>query len=276
MKLALDPVLKAYIKRAYIENYKRNSYNKITLVLSIAVLIFVFSLLLLPTSQLHLPTNSTLYSRVLYEAYGITLPPTEAAVILSLTPIIVFLPSLFTLVLSSSIPYYFLYNLRVNSEIEVFLSYLGGPRNVFSIITKATLIFTLIYYTIYYGVTTILVAIFLPVLLTSAQFLTLFYVGGFMVILLTILLMIILSLKFPSLSRPSMSFGRSTPPSLALPSLIDVVELLVFEIISASLVAYSQITTLVIVGLNSLIVVILTLLFVKLRENVTVEDFINR
>ena len=135
-------------------------------------------------------------------------------------PIIILLPSAFTLILSSSIPYYFLYNLKMNSEIEIFLSYLGGPKRVFSTITKASLIFTLIYNTIYYGVTTVLILLFIPVLLGSIQFLMLFYIGGLVTISLTLLLIIILSLKFPSMSKPSTSFGRSVSPSLSIASLV--------------------------------------------------------
>jgi len=276
MKLSIDPVLKVFIKRAYLENYERNFYNVMTLVTGVVVLIFVFSLLLLPSNDLNIPSNPALYSRILYETYGISLPPSKAVVVLTLIPIIIFFPSVFTLILSSSIPYYFLYNLRMNSEIEIFLSYLGGPKRVFSIITKASLIFTLIYYTIYYGETTVLILLFIPVLLSSIQFLILFYIGGLVIILLTLLLIIILSLKFPSLSKPSTSFGRSVPPSLSIATLVSVAEFVLFETINAMFVSYSQITTLLIIGFNSSIVLILAVLFMKFRGSVTAEDFISR
>jgi len=41
-------------------------------------------------------------------------------------------------------------------------------------------------------------------------------------------------------------------------------------------VSYSQITTLLIIGFNSSIVLILAVLFVKFRGSVTAEDFISR
>ena len=164
----------------------------------------------------------------------------------------------------------------MNSEIEIFLSYLGGPKRVFSTITKASLIFTLIYNTIYYGVTTVLILLFIPVLLGSIQFLMLFYIGGLVTISLTLLLIIILGLKFPSLSKPSTSFGRSVSTSLSIASLVSVAEFVLFEIINAMFVYYSHITTLLIIGFNSSIVLILAALFMKFRGSVTAVDFITR
>jgi hypothetical protein len=165
----------------------------------------------------------------------------------------------------------------MNSEIEIFLSYLGGPIRVFSTIMKASLIFTLIYYTIYYGVTTVLTLLFIPVLLGSIQFLMLFYIGGLVITLLTLLLIIIiLSLKFPSMSKPSTFFGRSVSPSLSIASLVSVAEFVLFEIINAMFVSHSQITTLLIIGFNSSIVLVLVALFMKFRGSVTAVDFITR
>lgn len=165
----------------------------------------------------------------------------------------------------------------MNSEIEIFLSYLGGPIRVFSTITRASLIFTLIYYTIYYGVTTVLTLLFIPVLLGSIRFLMLFYIGGLVITLLTLLLIIIiLSLKFPSMSKPSTSFGRSVSPSLSIASLVSVAEFVLFEIINAMFVSHSQITTLLIIGFNSSIVLVLVALFMKFRGSVTAVDFITR
>jgi hypothetical protein len=278
MRLSINPILKAFIKRAYIENYKRNFYNKSTFISSLLILIFIFSLLLLPKEYLHIPSNSTLYSKVLFETYGINLPPSEAAIVLSIIPVIIFLPAIFTQVLSSSIPFYFLYNLRINSEIEIFMSYLGGPNKVFSIIVKASLIFTLIYYIIYYGVSTILIALFIPILLTSIQFLILFYVGGFLIIIITLLLLIILNLKFPSLSKPSMAIGigRSAQPSLVLSLLTSVLELIIFETISSVAVSSSQFITFIVIGLNLFIAITLIILFVKLSGSITAEDLISK
>jgi hypothetical protein len=276
MKILINPILKAFIKRAYIENYKRNFYNKLIFISSLLTLIFIFSLLLLPTKYLRIPSNSTLYSKVLFETYGIILPPSEAAIVVSLIPVIIFFPAIFTQVLSSSIPYYFLYNLRINGEIEIFLGYLGGPNKVFSIIMKASLIFTLIYYIIYYGVSTILITLFIPILLSSIQFLILFYIGGFLIIIITLLLLIILNLKFPSLSKPSMAIGRSVQPSLILSSLTSILEFMVFEVINSVVVSFSQIVTFILIGLNLFIAAILIILFVHLSSSITAEDLISR
>ena len=103
MKLSIDPVLKVFIKGAYLKNYERNFHNVMTLVTGVVVLIFVFPLLLLPSNGLNVPSNAALYSRILYETYGISLPPSEVVVVLTLMPIIILLPSAFTLILSSSI-----------------------------------------------------------------------------------------------------------------------------------------------------------------------------
>jgi hypothetical protein len=276
MRLSINPILKAFIKRAYIENYKRDFYNKLTFISGLLTLIFIFSLLLLPTEYLRIPSNSTLYSKVLFETYGIILPPSEAAILLSIIPVIIFGSAIFTQVLSSSIPFYFLYNLRINGEIEIFMSYLGGPNKVFSIIVKASLIFTLIYYIIYCGVSTILVALFVPILLTSIQFLILFYIGGFLLIIITLLLLIILNLKFPSLSKPSMALGRSAQPSLVLSTLTSILEFMIFEIISAVAVSSFQIITPIVIGLNLFIAIILIILFVKLSGSITAEDLISK
>jgi len=276
MRLSINPILKASIKRAYIENYKRNFYNKLTFISGLLTLILIFSLLLLPNEYLRIPSNSTLYSKVLFETYGIILPPSEAVIVLSIIPVIIFLPAIFTQVLSSSIPFYFLYNLRINGEIEIFMSYLGGPNKVFSIIVKASLIFTLIYYIIYCGVSTILIALFIPILLTSIQFLILFYAGGFLIIIITLLLLIILNLKFPSLSKPSMAIGRSAQPSLVLSSLTSILEFMIFEIISSVAVSSSQIITFIVIGLNLFIAITLIILFVKLSGSITAEDLISK
>ncbi len=64
MKLSIDPVLKVFIKRAYLENYERNFHNVMTLVTGVVVLIFVFPLLLLPSNGLNVPSNAALYSRI--------------------------------------------------------------------------------------------------------------------------------------------------------------------------------------------------------------------
>lgn len=64
MKLSIDPVLKVFIKRAYLKNYERNFHNVMTLVTGVVVLIFVFPLLLLPSNGLNVPSNAALYSRI--------------------------------------------------------------------------------------------------------------------------------------------------------------------------------------------------------------------
>ena len=97
-----------------------------------------------------------------------------------------------------------------------------------------------------------------------------------MIISLTLLLIIILGLKFPSLSKPSTSFGRSVSTSLSIASLVSVAEFVLFEIINAMFVYYSHITTLLIIGFNSSIVLILAALFMKFRGSVTAVDFITR
>ena len=276
MKLSVDPILRAFIKRAYIENYKRNFYNKLIFIVGLLSLVFIFSILLFPVNYLRIPSNLTSYSKALSETYGITSSPVTAAIILSLIPLITFIPAMFVQVLSSSIPYYFLYVLRINGEIEIFLSYLGEPKKLFSMITKVSLIFTLVYYIVYYVLSTLLIEIFLPVLLSSIQFDILLYVNGFLVILVTLLLSIILNVKFPSLSKPSIAIGRTIQPSLALTSLIIVIELITFEIINSIYTIYSNIIILFFISINLLFALILIILFINLSKKISVEDLISK